>query len=58
MAGSTPLLPNPDLSQGKVNIVMHHYQLLMRLTIPPYQGSNGMPTGIHVGLGLYQEDCL
>jgi hypothetical protein len=58
MASSTSLLPNPDLSQRKVNIVMHHHQLLARLTISPYQGSNSMPAGIHVGLGLYQEDRM
>jgi hypothetical protein len=58
MAGSTPLLPDSDLSQGEVNIVMHHHQLLTRLAIPPYQGGNGMPASIHIRLGLYQEDCL
>jgi hypothetical protein len=58
MAGSAPLLPDPDLSQGEVNIVMHHHQLRTRLTIPPYQGGNGMPAGIHVCLGLDQEDGM
>jgi hypothetical protein len=56
VAGSTPLLPDPDLTQREVDIVMHHHQLLTRLTIPPCQGSNSMPAGIHMCLGLYQED--
>src|SRR4030042_5367468 len=52
------LLPDPDLSERDVEVVVDHDQALRRNVLPAHGRPHGEPAPVHEGLGQGQEDFL